>query len=552
MPFASSRSIANVRLAHCRLVPTGFVYRHLQASQQPLCPVVMLVIQKAMFYTFLLLTALGSSFVLGFRYTTIYMKDNCGEPVSLAIAGYVEWDRHGRSYDHNTDCSVILKTSSRGVWILLQFIDIDIESNGQYSCYDYLYLYEGAVTSFNRPATGHTKAICNSQPIVDYTSSSSAVTLRLVTDSSTRGSFKILYTSFTDRVVGIGCHNSRFLCSNSRCIDPNLKCDQMDNCGDASDEPADCRAGYPLNHCADGVYVDSRHMCDGVTDCSDRSDEWTSAWAMCPAREMHGSCGSLVTLQPATSGYIVYSRRGTYGAGTDCTVQYNTLSGYAIRLESWDVDGMDHRCYDSLFLCDGITGSCDDWEEDFSLCYTSPDSTSYVTSGQDLTVRLSSSRAGNFRIFYRIEQGGTTDSSTVVTVVVVIVVVILVLAVVVYCCGKRSRGGGSQTVEDRSVQYPGETPGDSIHLHPTTVVHTDRPRSLGTPTIERVPPQPSPRQYSYPSAPPQSTNSALPPSVVVEPPTPATSEIGEPVTPPPSYDQALWMPKEPPASAGQS
>ncbi|CAH1240712.1 LRP3 [Branchiostoma lanceolatum] len=503
-----------------------------------------------MFYTFFLLTALGSSLVLGFSYTTIYMKENCDRTASLGSSGYIEWERNDRYYDHRADCSVILKTGISSERIALQFIDIDIEENGQSYCYDYLYLYEGAVSSFDR--TAHTKAICNSQRIVDYTSSTSAVTLRLVTDSSTRGSFKILYTTYMD-AVGSGCYGGRYLCSNYRCIHSELKCDRMDNCGDASDEPDDCRTGYPLSRCANEDYVDSSRLCNGAADCSDGSDEWTNSWALCPAQEMRGSCASLVTLQPGTSGYIVYSRHVPYSRGTDCTVQYNTQSGYVIRLESWDVSGMDYNCHGSLFLCNGITGSCDSWENDFSLCHTSPDDTSYVTSGEELTVRLASdwSTSGNFKIFYKIEQGGTSGSSTVVTVVVVILVVILVIAVSVYCCGKKSRSEQSNTVEDEAVQWPGETPRDNIHLHPTTIVHTDRPRSLGTPTIERVPPQPSPRQYSYPSAPPQSSDSIVPPSVRVEPPTPSTS-TGEPPTPPPSYDQALWMPTEPPSSARQS
>ncbi|XP_078615647.1 uncharacterized protein LOC144884292 [Branchiostoma floridae x Branchiostoma japonicum] len=511
-----------------------------------------------MLYTFLVLAALGSSAVLGFSYTTIYMKENCGSTASLGSAGYIEWDRDGRSYDHRADCSVILKTGSTSERIALQFIDIDIEENGQHSCYDYLYLYEGAVTSFD--GTTPNKEICNSQLIVAYTSSTSVITLRLVTDSSTRGSFKILYTTYMNAVHGTGCFSSWFLCSNYRCIHSELKCDRMDNCGDASDEleSAGCRTGDSLDRCANGVSVHGGrvHMCNGVAECSDGSDEWTNSWALCPTQEMHGSCGSLVTLQPGTSGYIVYGRYVPYSRGTDCTVQYNTQSGYVIRLLSWDVSGMDYHCYGTLFLCDGITGSCDSWESDFSVCSTSTDDTSYVTSGEELTIRLASdwSKSGNFEIFYKIEQGGTSGSSTVVTVVVVIVAVILVIGCLVYCCGKNSRsssGDNNDIVEGETVQWPGETPRDNIHLHPTTVVHTDRPRSVGTPTIERVPPQPSPRQYSYPSAPPQPTNSPVPPSVRVEPPTPSTS-TGEPPTPPPSYDQALWMPTEPPASARQS
>lgn len=42
-------------------------------------------------------------------------------------------------------------------------------------------------------------------------------------------------------LLPVGCGHSFFMCQNHRCIQKSLLCDQADDCGDNSDEQANCK-----------------------------------------------------------------------------------------------------------------------------------------------------------------------------------------------------------------------------------------------------------------------------------------------------------------------
>lgn len=77
---------------------------------------------------------------------------------------------------------------------------------------------------------------------------------------------------------GATCSPSAFTCNNKHCILPEWRCDDIDDCGDGSDE-LDCPTKIPTTCSTDDFTcdnyrcIDKSLVCDGDNDCGDGSDE---------------------------------------------------------------------------------------------------------------------------------------------------------------------------------------------------------------------------------------------------------------------------------------
>lgn len=74
------------------------------------------------------------------------------------------------------------------------------------------------------------------------------------------------------------CGKNKYRCKNHKCINIENVCDDIDDCGDNSDE-LDCKSkiinkldSLRIHKCDNKVIYEDR-ICDGVFDCKDRSDE---------------------------------------------------------------------------------------------------------------------------------------------------------------------------------------------------------------------------------------------------------------------------------------
>eukprot|EP00058_Branchiostoma_floridae_P005624 XP_002591112.1 hypothetical protein BRAFLDRAFT_109625 [Branchiostoma floridae] len=360
------------------------------------------------------------------------MGAHCGSQVSLEQAGYISWN-----YGNNMDCYINLVAPGATSLLYLQILENHIESGGS-SCYDHLYVYEGIHTSF--AGSGIHADICGSSGITEYTSSlDHTLTLRLVSDVSTTGSFSILYTAYADPFgPAAGCE-SGFPCDvTDRCIHTDLRCDSVDNCGDNSDEVS-CLTSGDTWVCSDGTTVPSSRLCDGNRDCTDHGDERTTFPTYCNTVEMAPSCYRSVYLQPGSGGYIVYSNNGSY-SGTVCATHLYTGADYTVRLGPWDLSGLPGGCVDIVHVCGGnAMYTCQQGTSIRSYCGNRLYEEYVSDPLSDVTLRLEGGSAigGNFQIFYSVQYSGPQSLSGAAIAGIAAagaVVVLALVGVAVYCC----------------------------------------------------------------------------------------------------------------------
>ncbi|XP_016314366.1 low-density lipoprotein receptor-related protein 2 isoform X1 [Sinocyclocheilus anshuiensis] len=71
----------------------------------------------------------------------------------------------------------------------------------------------------------------------------------------------------------LGCLSGDWKCKNSICIPQELLCNDVNDCGDNSDEETCGSCGKMNIRCPDGTCLTPRQRCDGVAQCSDKRDE---------------------------------------------------------------------------------------------------------------------------------------------------------------------------------------------------------------------------------------------------------------------------------------
>ncbi|XP_066296405.1 deleted in malignant brain tumors 1 protein-like isoform X1 [Branchiostoma lanceolatum] len=327
-----------------------------------------------------------------------------------------------------------------------------------------------------------------------------------------------------------------------------------EDCGHSEDAGVECESNGDWT-CDDGTHIEytGSPYCDGWVNCPDQSDE---SITRCTFEQMRDFCGQTSNLLSAgTSGYLVYGYDKGYPPNERCTVHLRTESDYVLRIGPLDLTGM-RDCSSKIYFCDGEQ-SCDDYNHERQYCGGAHEHTSFVSTGNVLTLALvadgNSFNDENFKIFYKVERVNSGPSGgTIAGIVVGVLLSLGVLGTGVYCCKTgRSSNGPSQPASQNigmsptgvqnsaftSEQQPAFNPQYSPAYNPQALPTVAYPPSAAAYPPTYPPPPPYPPSSSPPMYPPSSAPPLYPPPPSSSPPD---------LLPPPAYEDALNMAKSPP------
>ncbi|XP_072041696.1 uncharacterized protein [Amphiura filiformis] len=154
-------------------------------------------------------------------------------------------------------------------------------------------------------------------------------------------------------IAQVVCDEDEYECANGSCIPEDWRCDQLDDCGDNSDE-ADCECVM----CTSGECIRADWICDGYMDCTDGSDE-----------DLCGQTTESIPMEPSTTiaADINECTNGEHNCHDDATCT-NTMGSFSCECNSgYSGDGTvcidinectdgEHNCHDDA-TCTNTMGS---------------------------------------------------------------------------------------------------------------------------------------------------------------------------------------------------
>uniref|UniRef100_A0A8C6B9V0 Low-density lipoprotein receptor-related protein 2 n=1 Tax=Monodon monoceros TaxID=40151 RepID=A0A8C6B9V0_MONMO len=163
---------------------------------------------------------------------------------------------------------------------------------------------------------------------------------------------------------GTRCHSSKFTCLSGNCIPEQWKCNDIDDCGDSSDELETLCAYHtcPLTSftCANGRCVQYRYRCDHYNDCGDNSDEAGCLFRACnETTEFTCSNGKCIPLHLVCDGM---DHCHDHNASDEKNCSDRTCQPGYVKCMNSTV------CIPHLFLCDGDNDCGDMSDENPIFC----------------------------------------------------------------------------------------------------------------------------------------------------------------------------------------